>query len=201
MRLIYFSVCAFLVIFGSCETSSRRRVIRSSNGQMLFDNYVNFVTYSGNSNFQLLFFLGLLIKLCVCVLIEARNRLNVFPSSLLNEISDELVLDRIENELVYKTTNNEERPRDLDEIMRELADFDQIAVDTATETIYVGARFVHVYSFYILSLQLYLKSTIFRNYLVKLSYKTSRLKLENVETDLVSWKPTDDVYQVSLLTF
>lgn len=126
---------------------------------MMFDyvhsnqNYVNFVTYS-----------------------EARNRLNVFPSSLLNEISDELVLDRIENELVYKTTNNEERPRDLDEIMRELADFDQIAVDTATETIYVGAR----------------------NYLVKLSYKTSRLKLENVETDLVSWKPTDDVYQECL---
>lgn len=97
------------------------------------------------SLFVFLVFLGLVIKLCVCVVIEARNRLNVFPSSLLNEISDELVLDRIENELVYKTTNNEERPRDLDEIMRELADFDQIAVDTATETIYVGARFVHVY--------------------------------------------------------
>lgn len=97
------------------------------------------------SLFVFLVFIGLVIKLCVCVVIEARNRLNVFPSSLLNEISDELVLDRIENELVYKTTNNEERPRDLDEIMRELADFDQIAVDTATETIYVGARFVHVY--------------------------------------------------------
>lgn len=136
-----------------------------------------------------------------CVVIEARNRLNVFPSSLLNEISDELVLDRIENELVYKTTNNEERPRDLDEIMRELADFDQIAVDTATETIYVGARFVHDFlyliSFIVLSYSVV--STIFRNYLVKLSYKTSRLKLENVETDLVSWKPTDDVYQVSFL--
>ena len=98
------------------------------------------------SLFVFLVVIGLVIKLCV--LIEARNRLNVFPSSLLNEISDELVLDRIENELVYKTTNNEERPRDLDEIMRELADFDQIAVDTATETIYVGARFVHVYFIY-----------------------------------------------------
>ena len=156
MRLIYFSVCAFLVIFGSCETSSRRRVIRSSNGQTLFDNYVNFVTYSGNSNKFVCFssfsrFSHKVLCFC-CVVIEARNRLNIFPSSLLNEISDELVLDRIENELVYKTTNNEERPRDLDEIMRELADFDQIAVDTATETIYVGARFVHVYSFYILSL-------------------------------------------------
>lgn len=95
------------------DGDSKNRVSRNSPSQPnIFDfahtnqNYMNYVTFS-----------------------EARSRLDVFPS--LTPISDEEVLDRIENELVYKNDHKD---------VRDLVDFDQIAVDPRTETVYVGAR-------------------------------------------------------------
>lgn len=50
-------------------------------------------------------------------------------------ISDEEVLDRIENELVYKSEQ-----KDVDQMLRELVDFGQIAIDPRTQNVFVGAK-------------------------------------------------------------